>query len=73
MKFATRLYRRARSTRAVTATVQRTYLNAFGIKYAVLICPHRNEAEFEAKLDELDGLLELCGCKAAKDWPEWQM
>jgi capsular polysaccharide biosynthesis protein len=43
---------------------QRTYLNAFGINYAILICPHRNEAEFEAKLDELDGLLELCGFKA---------
>jgi hypothetical protein len=44
--------------------IGRLYLNAFGIKYAALICPHRNEAEFEAKLDELDGLLELCGFKA---------
>jgi capsular polysaccharide biosynthesis protein len=39
----------------------RLYLNAFGIKYAMLICPHRNEGEFEAKLDELERLLELCG------------
>jgi capsular polysaccharide biosynthesis protein len=38
----------------------RLYLNAFGIKYAMLICPHRNEGEFEAKLDELEGLLDLC-------------
>lgn len=38
----------------------RLYLNAFGIKYAMLICPHRNEGEFEARLDELEGLLELC-------------
>jgi hypothetical protein len=30
-----------------------------------LICPHRNEGEFEAKLDELDGLLELCGVNEA--------
>jgi len=40
---------------------RRSYLDAFGIKYAVLVCPHLNEAEFEARLDELDGLIELCG------------
>ena len=43
--------------------VQRVYLHPLGIKYAVLICPHRNEGEFEAKLDELDDLLELCGLR----------
>jgi hypothetical protein len=39
----------------------RLYLNAFGVKYAMLICPHRNAGEFEARLDELDALLGLCG------------
>jgi capsular polysaccharide biosynthesis protein len=43
--------------------VQRDYLSPFGIKYAMLVCPHRNEAEFEAKLDELDSLLQLCGAE----------
>jgi hypothetical protein len=42
---------------------QRTYLSPFGIKYAVLVGPHRNEAEFEAKIDELDGLLEIYGLR----------
>jgi hypothetical protein len=39
-------------------------------KYAVLICPHRNEGEFEAKLDELDGLLELCRVRDLSDRSE---
>ena len=39
---------------------RRVYLNPFGIRYAALVCPSRNDQEFEAKLDELDGLLELC-------------
>jgi hypothetical protein len=29
----------------------------------MLVRPHRNEAEFEAKIDELDGLLEIYGLR----------
>lgn len=38
----------------------RLYLNAFDVKYAILVCPHRSETEFEVNLDELERLLDIC-------------